>query len=411
MPDNFDAIVIGAGPAGSTAAILLAGAGWRVALVDKDSFPREKVCGGCIAASNLPLLEALGVSDGFLSLASPPLRQMALICQDRIIHAPLPPYADSAYPWGVAIRRLHLDSLLLERARHCGATIFQPWLATSIEGAAGRFRCHIRETGTSESLVLSAPLLIDAHGSWQALQKGNKVDLRSHSQTDLLAFKADFSATHLDQGVLPVLSFPGGYGGMVVTDHGAVTLAFCMQRQALAEARMQFPGHGPQEAAAHWVMHHCHAVRQMLHGAGQETKWIATGPIHPGIRVGQPTQAAFLVGNAAGETHPIIGEGVSMAIQSAVLLANLLGPHRQRASDPQWQATIQRHYTGAWRGHFAGRIRLAAMFAHTAMRPSVCRSLFPLLQRYPGLLSQFARWSGKVRPGPRLEPSRIVWSQ
>lgn len=410
MENVFDAIIIGAGPAGGTAGILLAGAGWRVAIVDKDNFPREKVCGGCIAASNLPLLEALGISDRFFSMAGPPLRQMALICQDRIIHAPLPPYADSAYPWGVAMRRAHLDLLLLDRARHCGATIFQPWLATSIEGSAGHFRCHIRKTGAAESLVLSAPLLIDAHGSWQALQQDNR-ERQSHGQGDLLAFKADFTGTGLEQGVLPVLSFPGGYGGMVVTDHGAVTIAFCIQRRTLAQARAGFPGHRPQESAAQWVMSHCEAVRQMLHGAAQETKWVAAGPIHPGIRIGQASQSAFPVGNAAGETHPIIGEGVSMALQSAVLLADLIAPHKEWASDPRWQATMRREYASAWRGHFTNRIRLAALFAHTAMRPAMCRSLFPLLQRYPGLLSQFARWSGKVRPGPRSEDSRIVWAQ
>ena len=64
MPNNtnrFDAVIVGAGPAGSTAAILLARAGWSVALVEKQRFPRRKVCGECLAASNLPLLDALGI--------------------------------------------------------------------------------------------------------------------------------------------------------------------------------------------------------------------------------------------------------------------------------------------------------------------------------------------------------------
>ena len=54
MRAAFDAVIVGAGPAGSTAAILLARAGWRVALVERQTFPRRKVCGECIAASNLP---------------------------------------------------------------------------------------------------------------------------------------------------------------------------------------------------------------------------------------------------------------------------------------------------------------------------------------------------------------------
>ena len=52
MQTRFDALIIGAGPAGSSAAILLATAGWSVALIEKQAFPRRKVCGECVAASN-----------------------------------------------------------------------------------------------------------------------------------------------------------------------------------------------------------------------------------------------------------------------------------------------------------------------------------------------------------------------
>ena len=75
MQTEFDAIIIGGGPAGSSAAILLARAGWSVALVEKQIFPRRKVCGECIAASNLPLLEALGIGVAFEAAAGPELRR------------------------------------------------------------------------------------------------------------------------------------------------------------------------------------------------------------------------------------------------------------------------------------------------------------------------------------------------
>jgi hypothetical protein len=65
MRSTRDARSSGAGPAGSTAAIILARAGWSVALVEKESFPRRKVCGECLAAGNLPLLDALGVGEAF----------------------------------------------------------------------------------------------------------------------------------------------------------------------------------------------------------------------------------------------------------------------------------------------------------------------------------------------------------
>jgi 2-polyprenyl-6-methoxyphenol hydroxylase-like FAD-dependent oxidoreductase len=69
MRPRFDAVVVGAGPAGASTAILLARAGWSVALVERQRFPRRKVCGECIAASNLPLLDALGIGDAVARLA------------------------------------------------------------------------------------------------------------------------------------------------------------------------------------------------------------------------------------------------------------------------------------------------------------------------------------------------------
>ena len=61
---DADMVVIGAGPAGASAAILLAMAGWRVALVEQHAYPRQKVCGECIGAGNLALIDRLGIGAG-----------------------------------------------------------------------------------------------------------------------------------------------------------------------------------------------------------------------------------------------------------------------------------------------------------------------------------------------------------
>src|ERR1035437_11110531 len=109
MTSKFDAVIVGAGPAGSSAAIILARAGWSVALIEKQSFPRRKVCGECIAASNLPLLEALGIGAAFEGAAGPELRQVALMRGDQTIIADLPAAAHEKYRWGRALGRETLD--------------------------------------------------------------------------------------------------------------------------------------------------------------------------------------------------------------------------------------------------------------------------------------------------------------
>jgi 2-polyprenyl-6-methoxyphenol hydroxylase-like FAD-dependent oxidoreductase len=126
MRSVFDAVIVGAGPAGSSAAILLARAGWSVALVEKQRFPRRKVCGECIAASNLPLLDALGIGPVFNSVAGPELRKVALMRGDQTIIADLPESRDGKYRWGRALGRATLDTLLIERARVVGVLVLQP---------------------------------------------------------------------------------------------------------------------------------------------------------------------------------------------------------------------------------------------------------------------------------------------
>lgn len=141
MRTDFDAIVIGAGPAGAASAILLAQAGWSVALIEKQGVARRKICGECIAASNLPLLTALGIDEDFLKLAGADLRQLAMMRGNRTVIADLPADADPQLRWGRALAHETLDKLLLEQARSSGAHILQPWSAQTIDGRPGDWRC------------------------------------------------------------------------------------------------------------------------------------------------------------------------------------------------------------------------------------------------------------------------------
>jgi len=399
MKTHYDAIVVGGGPAGSTAAILLAQAGWSVALVEKQSFPRRKVCGECIAATNLPLLHALGIGEAFDAISGPELRHVALYAGDVILQAPLPAF-DAPQPWGRALGREHLDTLLVERAAEVGATILQPRTARRIarDGAL-----HVCDTVDADgnAQALHAPVLIAAHGSWEpdpSLEDRH----RPQRKSDLFAFKANYRDAQLAPGVLPVLAFPGGYGGIVVGDHGRTTLAFCIRRDALREARARHPARKAALAALAHVEAHCSGVRTALQGADLEAPWLGVGPIQPGIRAAWREDGVFAIGNVAGEAHPILGEGMSMAIQSAWLLCERLIPQRNAllAGDAlahRARTEVGRDYARAWRHGFAIRIRLAATFAHLAMRPGASSGLLPLLQRWPGLLTTGARIGGKTK--------------
>jgi 2-polyprenyl-6-methoxyphenol hydroxylase-like FAD-dependent oxidoreductase len=403
MSSNYDAIIVGAGPAGTTAAILLAQAGWSVALVEKHAYPRRKVCGECIAATNLPLLDRLGVGDAFDALAGPALRRVGLFVGAHELVAPLPPDTSSAHPWGRALGREHLDSLLLQRAAAVGAVVRQPWAVKRITREGARHVCHLVATDSGACEALAAPVLVAAHGSWERDPASDGAAAPPPRASDLFAFKATFRDAEMAPDLLPVLAFAGGYGGMVVGDHQRATFAFCIRRDALHECRARHRGMKAAVAAAAWVQAQCAGVHLALADATLDAPWLSVGPIRPGLRRPWRGDGAFAVGNAAGEAHPILGEGISMAIQSAWLLCGrlLARDDSVRYGDPATRsgalAEVGRDYAAAWRRSFAARIRLAALFAHLAMRPQSSALLLPLLRRWPGLLTTGARLGAKVR--------------
>jgi len=411
MTATYDGIIIGGGPAGSTAAILLSRAGWSVALLEAKRFPRRKVCGECIAASNLPLLNALGVGEALHRRAGPALRRVALWRGDERITAELPARRGQ-HPWGYALRREHLDLLLIEQARAAGATVLQPAKALAIrrrpDDALGEIEV-MQEDGAP--LTLRAPVIVRAHGSWQPAPADEVSGTREERRpSDLLAFKATFRGAALEEGLLPVLVFAGGYGGMVLTSDGLATLACCIRRDRLIACRREICASGTAGASIEALLsRECRGVREALAQACRVGPWLAAGPIRPGVRLADCESGAFRIGNAAGEVHPIIGEGISMALQSAWLLCDELTRHAGASSadvgGSVLRSEIQRRYASRWRAHFSRRLRLAACFAHAAVRPGACAALVPLLRRAPALLGLAARMSGKTRCAVVLSPA------
>lgn len=185
---------------------------------------------------------------------------------------------------------------------------------------------------------------------------------------------------------------------MVIADGGTLTLACCIRRDTLREWRATAPNATAGDAVQDSLEASCRGVRVALAGARREGPWLAVGPLRPGTRPPWSERSGFAVGNAAGEAHPILGEGISMAIQSSWLLCRRLVGERDAARDGAAQAAIGRAYASDWRRNFVGRVRFAALLAELAMRPNRARALLPLLRAAPGLLTMAARLGSKVRP-------------
>ena len=394
LPKRYDAIVIGGGPAGSTTALMLARAGWAVALIEKSQFPRAKVCGEFISASSFPLLAEFGLLDDVRRLAGPEIRRVGIFAGETVSTSDMPAVAGRFGKWGRALGREHFDLLLLEATVRAGADLWQPYRVANIERLNNGWRCEVSHGNNGTALFAST--VVAANGSWEKspwLPDCSVV----HKASDLLAFKAHFDGADLALDLMPLLVFPGGYGGMVRSDAGRVSLSCCISRRTLEQLRKS--DDRAADAVLRHLRHSCGGLASALKHARLRGGWLSAGPIRPGIRVAF-ADGIFRVGNAAGEAHPIIAEGISMAVQSAWLLGRVLISEQNSLDNTSTLAHVGHAYAARWRAHFARRIHAAAVFAHTLKRPESAALALALPKRFPALLTFCAALSGKTKQIP-----------
>ncbi len=152
-----DVTIIGSGPAGSLAALLLARRGWVVTLIEQHRFPRDKVCGECLSTVGIAVLKRAGIWPQIERLGPVTLRFATLHAADGSssqIDLPAPM---------AGISRLALDPLLLEAARNSGARVLQPARCESLTTVNGP-ELHIRDLISNRTEVLRPAHVIVADG-------------------------------------------------------------------------------------------------------------------------------------------------------------------------------------------------------------------------------------------------------
>jgi menaquinone-9 beta-reductase len=388
---RWDAVVIGAGPAGAVMARLLAIGGARVLLVDRKAFPRRKVCGACWNNAGLELLQAIGASERIEALGGVRLQQFHMRSPAGEVRMTMPE--------GLAVSRAAVDVALVQHAVEAGVS-FQP-NARAVVGAALRSGRSVSLHGESnhreggempEPRVVEGGIVIAADG----LGHPSLCELPEFAQRPVAASRigagceiTDFprgyeaSAIHMAVG-------REGYVGLVVVETGALNVA-----AALAPALVRQKGSLAQAAAAVLREAGCPDIASLA-----TAEWRGT-PLLTRRESRLAATRLFLVGDAAGYAEPFTGEGMTWA----VLAACALQPLAQRAWQ-DWRPELVTEWTQMCRKMIGRRQLVCRAIAGLLRVPVAVSGMTHLLRVAPGLAAHVVRFISSM-PASRAITGRI----
>ncbi|MEK6529351.1 MAG: NAD(P)/FAD-dependent oxidoreductase, partial [candidate division NC10 bacterium] len=314
---KYDAIVVGAGPAGSAIAILLAEHGHSVLLLDKAAFPRPKICGEYLSPEASRVLDRLGVLKSVDAAGAVPLRGMRITAPDGTVlegryptEGPYRGYRDHA----LAIPRLALDQILVERVK-----------ALPVD---------VRERHRVEDLLLDGGRVVGVRGvgpDGAAFEARSLLVVGADGRQSLVARRLDLMEAHPLRR-LALLTYVGGIGdfgdcGEIYVDPpdyailnpvapGTVSLSLVVPLDHAA------PFSGKLEAFFHARVKQLDHLWPRISAMRRLGPVMALGPL--AYRVAPPRQAGvLLVGDADGFYYPFSGEGIYTALRSAELAAEV----------------------------------------------------------------------------------------
>ena len=399
--DTFDVAIVGGGPAGSALAAHLARSGRRTALIERDFFPRDKLCGEFLSMEAQNLLASLGCLEDMIALEPARIRRARFTtASGRTLEAAFP--ADC-----LGIGRMGLDAVLFRHAGRCGAALFvgtevTEILSPGVEPGDG-VRTSLAGLGLrprgagkpGEARVLRAAVLAGAWGRREALDRKLRRAFisRDHPflglKRHLVYTEGDAGAEAREElaGTVEIHAFEGGYCGLNPIESGAVNLCVLLEKRA-----MERIGSSRWEVFSVALAEANPRLRDRLRGlepAGDRVLGVGGVPFSSKERSVGPV---LLLGDAAGMIAPFCGDGQSMALESAALLAKLLESLPRRPSPAQLEA-LGREWDRSWRVAFGRRMRLGRVIQRLLFRAPLADLALRALHPFPSLARLLVRWT------------------
>jgi menaquinone-9 beta-reductase len=388
---RYDVAVVGAGPAGSAVTTHLARAGWRVALVDRSVFPREKPCAEALSPAAEPLLAELGALECVLEGHPARLRGFRVYAPNgRFFRGDFAATHDangkSIFETGLVVPRLQLDAALLEAAKRAGAAVREGWRLATLTHDASEW--SLRSVTGEE---LRARLLIAADGVHSTVAQ--RLGLHQTGRLRKVALVA-----HI-RGIAGL----DDYGEMHVANRRYVGLApleapevgsLCNVAMVVDEAHERQALAGRPQPFLLEALHTFPRLRGRLDALEVVRKTIAISRINVRARriVGN---GLLLVGDAAGYYDPFTGEGIYGALASAKLAATVAG--KALAADTVAEAALAEYA----RGHaalFRGKGAIEAIIQSAVQFPPLMNHVAAQLTRRKAMADTLLAVTGDFLP-------------
>ena len=363
---TYDALIIGGGLAGCSAAIQLTRQGFRTLLLEKQTYPSHKLCGEFLSTEVIAAFERLGVMADVRAAGAHPIRHSRVTTSGgSIFQARLPGTA-------LGLSRYALDRLLFEHAAAVGADVRDGMPVRSVEGSMDEGFSVRTSAETFE-----ARLVLGAYGKRGLLDRKLERPF-FEKKTPFIAFKAHYSGLALP-GTIELHAFPGGYCGLSHIEGGQVNACWITHERALKTSG----GHpdGMIEGA-------------MAENAALAERFRAMRRVSPSfLAISQISFASkdpfegdvCMVGDTAGLITPLCGDGMAMALYAAELAAPLAARYLRRDLTA---AAFRQHYARSWKQTFRPRLRLGRVLHHAYIRPPVANLAVRACRTAPGL----GRW-------------------
>ena len=358
----WEAVIVGAGPAGALTARRLAQAGVRVLLIDRASFPRWKVCGCCLSSGALQTLRAAGLNDLAQRQGAVPLGRVCLASGKRQALLPL--------PGGAALSREAFDAALVASAIEAGAAFLPRTLARILPSDNTEHRpLLLRHNGHDQTLRTRLLLAADGLGGRLLAGEPGCVPVAAWGSRLGAGAVAATAPPFFAPGSIYMGCGVGGYVGLVRLEDGRLDIAAALDAWLIRK-------HGGLGGA----------VAAVLAGVGwpalpglAELAWRGT-PTLTRSRSRLAGHRFFVVGDAAGYVEPFTGEGMAWALASAVAVSPLA-----IEAVRQWRPDLARRWQMLHRRLFEPRRRLCGLVTRLLRLPRLMHVLVGVLARAPFL--------------------------